>query len=267
MLTANFHTHSTFCDGTSAPEETVRRAIALGFTALGFSSHVDIDPVIDIGAYTKEICRLKEAYADRIEILCGGEVDRLYPDKDGLELDYRIGSNHFLEMDDGRVLSVDYTEERFLTLLSGYFHGDVYALTGQYFESVSRLYRETKCDFIGHFDLVTKYNNHLRLIDEDDPRYYAPACEAMERIVSEGMRYFEINTRMAASGRLYPSQRLLERLRALGGEILINSDAHNASELNRGFEDAVALARRCGFDHTNYLTMKSGQLEYVPVEI
>ena len=27
MLTANFHTHSTFCDGTSTPGEMVERAL------------------------------------------------------------------------------------------------------------------------------------------------------------------------------------------------------------------------------------------------
>ena len=41
MLRANYHTHTTFCDGTSTAEEMVQQALDLGFVALGFSSHVD----------------------------------------------------------------------------------------------------------------------------------------------------------------------------------------------------------------------------------
>ena len=78
-LRANFHTHSTYCDGQSSPREMVEAALSLGFTSLGFSGHIDIDPVMDVPAYLKEIRSLPAEFGDRIGILCGGEVDPLYP--------------------------------------------------------------------------------------------------------------------------------------------------------------------------------------------
>ena len=38
-MLANFHTHSTFCDGKNTPEEIVLAALEKGFVSIGFSSH------------------------------------------------------------------------------------------------------------------------------------------------------------------------------------------------------------------------------------
>lgn len=264
MLTANFHTHSTFCDGTSTPGEMVERALELGFTKLGFSGHVDIDPVMDVDAYLREIRALQEAYRDRIEILCGGEVDTFYPDPLRGGFDYKIGSNHFLDVGAERPVSVDEAEEIFLRLLRESFGGDVYRLTRAYYDRAARIYDLTRCDIIGHFDLVTKYNNHLGLIDEEDPRYLGPAMEALDCLLSQNV-LFEINTRIIGRGRIYPNRTFLKRIRERGGEIVISSDAHSAAELNKGFPEAAALAKACGFDHTNYLSMEGGKLSILPV--
>ena len=62
----NLHTHSTYCDGHDTPEETVLRAIELGFDTIGFSghSHMYFSPLIGMTpeateAYKQEIARLK----------------------------------------------------------------------------------------------------------------------------------------------------------------------------------------------------------------
>ena len=267
MIRGNYHTHTVFCDGADTPREMIEAALALGFDVLGFSGHVDLDPVLDLDVYCREIRALAAEYGPRIEVLCGGEVDRLYPDKSALQLDYIIGSNHHLTGDLDRPMAVDHSEQVLLQLLNDGFAGDVYRMTRAYFENVAKVYRETRCHFVGHFDLITKYNGRLHLIDEADPRYLDPAFDAMDRLISEGMRWFEINTRMAATGRIYPSERLLRHLRQRGGEILISSDAHAANELDRGFDAAKALALRCGFDHANALTMRSGRLEYVEIAL
>ena len=86
----------------------------------------------------------------------------------------------------------------------------------------------------------------------------------MEYLVSQGVP-FEINTRQAHRGKLFPSPALLRRLRELGGEILISSDAHAAGELNAGFDLALETAAACGFDHVNLLTKRDGSLRFIPV--
>ena len=68
-MKANFHTHTTFCDGRDTPEAMVRAALAKGFDALGFSSHSEM--LRDPAAYVAEIRALAERYRGRIRILCG----------------------------------------------------------------------------------------------------------------------------------------------------------------------------------------------------
>ena len=41
MLKANYHTHTTFCDGDNTAEQMVQRALDLQFDHLGFSGHMD----------------------------------------------------------------------------------------------------------------------------------------------------------------------------------------------------------------------------------
>lgn len=41
MLYADFHTHTTFCDGKSTPREMVEAAYRMGMTDLGVSGHAD----------------------------------------------------------------------------------------------------------------------------------------------------------------------------------------------------------------------------------
>ena len=77
MLRANFHTHTTLCDGSSTPEEMARRAALLGFTQLGFSGHMDPDNHMDMNLYRNRIHALQEQYRGKIDILMGIELDTI----------------------------------------------------------------------------------------------------------------------------------------------------------------------------------------------
>ena len=124
-----------------------------------------------------------------------------------------------------------------------------------YFEFEAQVVERTQCTFVGHFDLVTRFNDQLHAFDEEDPRYVRPALEAMEHLVAQGVP-FEINCGAFNRGRkaeLYPRRSLLRALHDFGGEILITSDAHDAALLNGGFDVAVERALECGFTHVNVL--------------
>ena len=104
MLKANFHTHTTFCDGSDSPEAVAKYAFTGGMSHLGFSGHMDADIHMDWPSYVKEIRRLKDLYVGRMDILLGVELDTLYDPgsicgEDGLpEAEYIIGSTHFLQV-------------------------------------------------------------------------------------------------------------------------------------------------------------------------
>ena len=84
MQLSNYHSHCTFCDGRSIPEDFVRFAITHGFRAYGFSSHSPLPfetfwnmSKDDMPEYLQEIKRLKQKYSDQLEIYAGLEIDYL----------------------------------------------------------------------------------------------------------------------------------------------------------------------------------------------
>ena len=169
---------------------------------------------------------------------------------DGME--YLIGSTHFIESPSGGPLgSVDDTWERLEAFCREEFSGDYYRLSKEYYRTEAEIFSRTHCTFVGHFDLVTRFNDERHFLEEDDPRYYMPALETMEYLVSQGLP-LEINCGAFNRGRkaeLYPNRFLLKNLREMGGEILISSDAHRRELLDGGFEAAVRTAADCGFTH------------------
>ena len=257
MLRANYHTHTTFCDGTSTAEEMVQQALDLGFVALGFSSHVDPGIPMDWEAYAAEVRRLQAAHAGQLDVLVGAELDNFWDRSHCPGAEFVIGSTHYIPVDDPEPLAgcVDYAPEVLERCCREHFGSDWYALTRAYFEFEAQVVDRTQCTFVGHFDLVTRFNDQMRSFDEEDPRYLGPAREAMEHLVAQGVP-FEINCGAYNRHRkeeLYPRRSLLRALREFGGEVLITSDAHQKELLNGGFETAVARAMECGFTHVNVL--------------
>ena len=210
----------------------------LGFTHLGFSGHMDSEIRMDLAAYNAEIGRLQDLYRGRMEILRGVELDLLYTPQGDEEaallrqMEYLIGSVHYVEAGDGTLIAVDDSAERLTKGCERYFDGDYYRLARAYYELEAGVYDRLHCTFAGHFDLITRFNDDLHFLDESDN------CGAVNR---------------GRKAELYPNRFLLGKLKEMGGEILINSDAHHKDLLNGGFETAVRTALDSGFTHTNFL--------------
>ncbi len=254
MILADFHTHTTFCDGKTSAEEMLLSAIDKGFKTYGFSSHshLKFDESWNMNEkeqadYIAEIGRLKEKYKGKIRVLLGTEWD-LYSDNDLSEFDYVIASCHCI-LKDGHYISVDEGEEVLRRNIESFFGGDPYAFTEEYFRTLTRANERIKPDFIGHFDLVTKYNKDFKFFDETDPRYTGPMLEALEKLVGEGM-VFEINTantfRHSATEPTVSTVIWLKRLGELRGKVIITSDAHVPEKIGYNFPAAEQLARDFG---------------------
>ncbi len=238
----DLHTHTVFSDGADSAEEMVRTAVDKGLTMLGFSdhSHVDWDEcgmsLKNTEAYRKEIARLKPLWAEKITLLCGLERD--YYSDDRLDYDYVIGSVHWLKMTDGHAVSVDWTAEKLIRDVNRYFGGDFYALAEAYYALAADVVRQTGCDIIGHFDLITKFNEGNRLFDEEHPRYRAAWQRAADELLRTGA-IFEINTGAISRGyrtQPYPSATIRAYLKAHGGRMILSSDAHRKENIASGFE-------------------------------
>ena len=185
---SNFHTHTCLCDGKDRPEDLVQEALRLGCPALGFSGHAyapyDGDYCMSPAGteeYKTAIRRLQEKYAGQIRIYLGIEQD-FYSPASTEGYDYVIGSVHYLYKD-GEYLPVDASRAAQEQAVQQHYGGDWYAFTEDYFDTLTRVYEKTRCRVVGHFDLVTKFNEGNKFFDEEDPRYLRPALETLEYLL------------------------------------------------------------------------------------
>ncbi len=243
MTRCNYHTHTTFCDGNNTPEELVLEAIRLGCAEIGFSGHsytffdesycMSLDGTQE---YKNEVCRLKQKYGDRIRIYLGIEQD-YYSAEPTDDYDYVIGSVHYVQKD-GMYLPVDGGRESQINIVERYYGGDYYSFAEDYYRTVADIYQKIKCDMIGHFDLVTIYNDGNMLFDTADKRYRDACLGALESLEKEPVA-FEINTGAVARGYkkdVYPSDEVLERLKKSKKKLVFSSDCHDLKNLLFGYE-------------------------------
>lgn len=259
-MTQNLHTHTTFCDGKNTPEEMVQSAVSLGLNSLGFSGHAPMDgpngdwTMGDVPGYRAEVLRLREQYAGQIEIFLGLEQD-FYSPPQADSWDYVIGSVHQVQKD-GAWLSVDASSEEFVRAVEHHYGGDFYAFAEDYYRRVGEIAERTGCQIVGHFDLITKFNEGDKLFDAGRPRYVSAALEAMDRLAERDV-IFEINTGAVSRGYRsapYPDPALLRAMRERDIPICITSDAHSAGTLLHAFSQAAELAWACGYREQMILT-------------
>lgn len=233
----DLHMHSTFSDGAHTPEEMIEEGIRRGLCCIGLSDHAWASwddaamPKEKIEEYCRELTRLQRLYGDRIRILRGIERD-YYTDEDD-EYEYVIGSVHALRMPDGHMLPVDWEPENMERDCRQYFCGDWYALTEEFFRREADVVRKTRCDLIGHFDLVSKFNEQQRWFDPAHPRYRAAWQQAADGLLETGIP-FEINTGAIARGYrtdAYPSREIRNYLRERGARLVLSSDAHSREHI------------------------------------
>lgn len=253
MTRGDFHVHTAYCDGIAKPEAMVRAAIKAGLPAVGFTghSHTAFDESWCMSAagthsYRAEIARLKAKYGGKIAVYCGVEQD-LLSDASTAGYDYVIGSVHYLSAD-GAYIPVDESAEDLRAAADAHFGGDLYALIACYYEHVARVHAVTGCGVVGHFDLITKFNEGGALFDEAHPRCVAAWRAAADALLPSGA-IFEINTGAIARGYRsapYPAAPILEYLASKGARFLLSGDAHAPDGLCFGFDRWAAWAAEHG---------------------
>lgn len=241
---ADWHTHTTWCDGADTPAAMARAALERGMEGLGFSGHsyTAFDESYCMSkegtlAYRREIAALKEEYAGRLRILCGIEQDAASGESTA-SYDYVIGSVHYVKPGTD-YLPVDESAAAQHRAVETAYGGDWYAFAEDYFETLGGVVRRTGADIIGHFDLIAKFNERERLFDERHPRYRAAWKRAADRLLAE-KRVFELNTGAVSRGYRsvpYPAPEILAYLLAHGARLILSSDSHRAGTLCYGFEE------------------------------
>ncbi len=260
-ILCDVHTHTSFCDGKNTPEEMVISAIEKGCKTLGFSGHAySAMPNADQWCmskngqleYARSIREISLKYSDRIKVLLGLEMD-FFSEPADFECDYTIGSVHTIKIGDNS-FDVDHTPQMLADAVKWYYDGNVMAMVEDYYCLMSQIVDKTDCRIIGHFDLVTKFNEKYPLIDTASKKYQSLAIEALDALI-EKHRIFEINTGAISRGWRefpYPQKFILRRLAEKKADVILTSDAHSSSNIMFEFVHAEQYARECGI--TNFVT-------------
>lgn len=258
----NYHSHSLYCDGRANMEDFIRFAISEGFSSYGFSSHAPLpfstawtmewDRMDD---YLSEFSRLKEKYADKIELAIGLEID--YLDEENhpalsrfreLPLDYRIGSVHMLYSPEGNVVDIDTPADIFRQLVDKYFGGDLDYVICLYYKNLLRMVELGGFDIVGHADKMHYNASCYRPGLLDESWYGALVHKYFDAIARHGY-IVEVNTKSYNDlGTFYPNERYFPFLKELGVRVQVNSDAHYPERINNGRANALAALKKAGFE-------------------
>ena len=236
----NYHSHCLYCDGRANMEDFIRFAISEGFTSYGISSHAPLpfstawtmewDRMDD---YLSEFSRLKEKYADKIELAIGLEIDYLDEDSNpslprfqDLPLDYRIGSVHMLYSPEREIVDIDTPADTFRQLIDKHFDGDLDYVVHLYYKNLLRMVELGGFDIVGHADKM-HYNASCYRSGLLDEPWYDTLVRGYFTAIAEHGYIVEINTKAYHElGTFYPNERYFTFLKELGVRVQVNSDAH-----------------------------------------
>lgn len=260
-LKSSVHVHSKLCDGKNTLEELAVAAWKDGLQTLGFTGHSHTAHDLEYcmtqsrtALYKAQIEKLKERYADKMDILCGLEWD-LYSDDDPADYDYWIGSCHYVQgPKTGKYYEIDWRKEDLRACIDDDFDGDALAVVEEYFANVAKV-AEKKPTILGHFDLIKKINGSGEFFDESDPRYLAAAKAAL-MTAARNRCVLEVNTSGVYRGfrkDYFPSDELLKEWLILSGNVVITADAHEVKALTFGFADAAAKLKALGYTKVQVL--------------
>ena len=134
-----------------------------------------------------------------------------------------------------------------------------------YYGSFCKYIMERKPDIVGHFDLITKFDELGESRFLNNPVYHKIVEGYMAEVAKSGC-IFEVNTGAICRGMrttVYPSENLLYILKKNGAKLILSSDSHVASTLDFYFDETKAYLRDMGF--TELYTMHRGK--FVPYSI
>jgi histidinol-phosphatase (PHP family) len=240
----DYHIHSSYSDGRSAPEDYIAPAIAAGLSEIGFSDHLTLFKDLEdwnmnpenIFPYINHIKALRENEPN-IKIKTGLEVDYI----EGKEIEIRKFLSDFSF--DYLIGSVHYLGEKTVDVGPEFYEGkSIDKLFEAYFDSVCAAASSGLFDIIGHCDLIRIYGYKS-----------SSGIEHLYRKLAETMKThnvaFEVNTngRNRPLADFYPDRKFLYIFREKNIPLCVNSDAHMPSRIGQYFDEAYELLRYIGF--------------------
>lgn len=259
----NYHSHCDYCDGHAPMEDFVQAAIEAGFTSYGVSSHSPLPDYTGhnhvlqrdkVGEYINEIERLKIKYADKIELYASMEIDYIDDEFNpaseyfqSLELDYRIGSVHFLKVGHRTVMDADTRPDKFVINLQQYYDNDLRQLVVDYFDTKMRMISLGGFDFVGHADKVSMNAGRVDA-GITSQVWYRDKIRQYFEFIAQSKVMIEINTKaFHSAGLFFPNEEHFRLLREFQIPLVVNSDAHSPHLISSGRMEAIERLKSVGY--------------------
>jgi histidinol-phosphatase (PHP family) len=276
----SLHTHTVFCDGKDDVETMCCAAYAKGLAAIGFSAHGPIGKtgltsnwhIKDerLGEYIDEVRAARQRWEGKLAVYLGLEIDyikglrsALDPDIQSLNLNYSIGSVHYVLPPHGDPFTVDGPPEEVAKGIAD-FSGSGEAMVSAYWDAVLEMLAVGGFDIVGHLDLVKKHNASDRLFSTGT-RYMRRVAEVV-RVIAAGGYVVEVNTGGINRGSItetYPSPEILRLLRQHNVPVMITADAHNANDLDGHYPTACQTLLDAGYTkHVVFEGRKEGKAQW-----
>lgn len=175
---------------------------------------------------------------------------------------------HYFPPRQGIFRSVDESPESLMKTLDEWYQGDKMQMVRDYYDTVVKHINQNQSKIVGHFDLITKFNEKQPWLDEEGTEYQAIALQALNHVIDiietyDGM--VEINTgAISRNWRTtpYPNPFLLKQLKERDCPIIITSDSHETTTLTCHFPETVELLKAIGFTET--MQLKDGLFQPIP---
>lgn len=269
MTKYNLHQHSLFSDGKESPEAYADKAVALGFSTIGFTEHSPLpfsNPFSlaeeELDNYVAAIKQLQKKYKGKLNIFRALEMDYI-PGmstdfnywKQRCKTDYLIGSVHLVKPEDTDELwFTDGPDYRIYDEgIQKYFDGDIKKAVKTFYHQTNQMIESQDFDIVGHVDKI-KMHNQNRFFSEDEKWYQDLVDETLELIRKKKL-IVEVNTRglyKKRSDSLFPDNGTLQKVKDLNIPVVITSDAHHSSEIGNLFDYAKRRLWDFGFRELMY---------------
>jgi histidinol-phosphatase (PHP family) len=261
----------------------VQAALQGGFSTYGLSEHVPryqpqhlypdeaglspADLLQTFQRYVRTALELRDACADRLELLIGfetevlpvvGWAEKMRELRRSAPFDYIVGSVHSIG-DIWIDLNVETSERAALE------NGGWAALRHRYFEQLASLVEALRPEVVGHVDLIRRF-------EAPEFRFDAEALRHAERVLEAALAAgsaIEVNAAPVRRGfgPVYPGPQLLARAREMGVPVTLGDDSHGPDGVGIGLDACLRAIEVAGYTDVHYLTRREGRvvLERAPL--
>jgi histidinol-phosphatase (PHP family) len=251
-LTHDYHTHTTYSDGTGLPW-MVEAAEEAGLEAIGFADHCNVserEPAVR--EKYEQGFNLDLTYGRRREAIEGIRERTELTVYDAVELDYdprdEGASRRFLEEAEfdyamGSVHSLDGADVQDVAQFDAMADEDCRAVVDDYYEELAALVESELFAIAAHVDLIERTPALRGYTDEG---HYERVADAFER--SRTVPEINAGRTLQEYGEFHPAPDFLAALDDRGIPFVAGSDAHSPEELHDRLPELEAYFEELGLE-------------------